>query len=69
MGEVVALRFFHPRIPRDADTEMSIQADLGMLEKMERWVAAQKDACVRESRPLTPRVRLMVMEASDVLEL
>jgi hypothetical protein len=69
MGDVVHLRIFAPRVPRHADTELSIHADLSMLEKIERWTAAQKNSCVRESRPLSPVVRLRLMEASDALEL
>lgn len=68
-AEVVQLRIFHPRIPRDQDTELSIHADLMMLDKIGQWVASQKQLCSHESRPMTPATRLMVMEASDALEL
>lgn len=68
-AEVVQLRIFHPRIPRDTDTELSIQADLVMLDKIGQWVASQKQLCSHDSKPLTPAVRRMVMDASDALEL
>jgi len=68
-AEIHHLRFFVPRVPRDRDTELSIQADLSMLEKIERWVIAEKSACVREARPLSPAKRVVVMEASDVMDL
>lgn len=69
MGELVQLRVFHPRVPRDADTELLIAADLSMLDKIAQWVAAQKSLCTHKSMPLAPATRLMVMEASDALEL
>jgi hypothetical protein len=69
MGIVIDLPSYAPRIPRDHDTELSIQADLMMLEKIQRWAVAQKTACVREAKPLAPAIRLMVFEASDALEL
>ena len=69
MAEIVHLRIFAPRVPRDRDTELSIQADLMMLEKLERWIVAQKTACVREARPLAPAKRLMVFEASEAMDL
>lgn len=69
MAEIVHLRIFTPRVPRDPETELSIQADLGMLEKIERWTAAQKSICVRESKPLNPSTRLLVMDAMDALDL
>jgi hypothetical protein len=68
-AQIVHLRIFTPRVPRDRDTELSIQADLLMLEKIEQWVMAEKSMCVRESRPLAPSKRLMVMEASDAMDL
>lgn len=69
MGDVVQLKFFHPRIPRDADTELSISADINMLEKVERWAQTQKNICMRQSKPLPPATRLMLMDAMDALEL
>lgn len=68
-AEIVQLKFFHPRIPRDADTELSISADISLLEKVERWTALQKTICTRQSKPLPPATRLMLMEAMDALEL
>jgi hypothetical protein len=68
-AEIIHLKIFHPRTPRDADTELSINADISLLEKIERFTALQKNICTRQSTPLPPAVRLMVMEAMDALEL
>lgn len=69
MGTVVQLPVYTPRVPRDHDTELSIHADLSLLQKIEKWVVAERTACVREAKPLTPSDRLMVMDALDALGL
>ena len=68
-AEIIQLRVFHPRVPRDADTELSINADLALLEKIERFTSLQKNLCIRGSKPMPPATRLMVMDAMDILDL
>lgn len=68
MGDVVRVRAFEPRIPRDPDTEMRINADLYLIEQAAAKLITMRTQIIRESRPLDPFNRIRVIEAGDALE-
>lgn len=68
MGDVVPVRFYIPRVPRDEDTERQINGDLFLLEDAAAKLVTLRAQIIREAKPLTPMLRRMVIAAGDSLD-
>lgn len=71
MAEVITLfpDTFRPRRPaRSRDAELAIAADISILQKVELWARAQRQAVERSALPLSRNLRATAIRASDAID-
>lgn len=66
-AEIHTVKFFTPRVPKDADTERTISGDLQLIEQAAAALITMRTQIVRSARPLTPARRADVIAAHDAL--